>query len=137
MSSISGQGAGSKGGDMLAAIFKQLGAMDERLRSMETKLGNINAMQARVSALEESTGELSTQQDTLSSVVKHIDLAQTQLTANAGRSTMAPRDPPHDRPQHAGRRRQGEDDEEADDDIVPTTHKLEFPKYDGTVDPLP
>jgi hypothetical protein len=49
----------------------------------------------------------------------------------------APRDPPNGRPQHAGHRRQGDDNDEAGDDIVPTTHKLEFLKYDGTDDPLP
>jgi hypothetical protein len=99
MSSISGQGAGSKDGDMLTAIFKQLAAMDKRLCSMETKLGNVDAMQAKVSALEESTGELDAQQDTLSSAVERIDLAQMQLAANAGRGTTAPCDPPHGRPQ--------------------------------------
>jgi hypothetical protein len=29
------------------------------------------------------------------------------------------------------------EDDESGDNIVPTTHKLEFPKYDGAVDPLP
>jgi hypothetical protein len=127
MSSNASQGAGSKGDDMLAAIFKQLATMDERLRSMETKLHNVDTMQAKVSALEKSTEELGAQQDTLSSAV------ETQLAANVGRGSMAP----HGRPQHAGRRWQGEDNDELGDDIVPTTHKLEFPKYDGTGDPLP
>jgi hypothetical protein len=60
---------------MLAAIFKQLSTMDERLRSMENKLHIVDVMQAKVSALEESTGDLGAQQDTLSSVIERINLA--------------------------------------------------------------
>jgi hypothetical protein len=94
MTSNVGQGSGSNCDDMLAAILKQLVAMDECLRSMESKLHNIDTMQAKVSTLEESTGEPGAQQDTLSSAVEHIDLAQTQLTANAERGATAPRNPP-------------------------------------------
>jgi hypothetical protein len=65
---------------------------------METKLHNVDTMQAKVSALEESTGELGAQQDMLSTMVEHINLAQTQLATNAGRGTTAPLDPPHGRP---------------------------------------
>jgi hypothetical protein len=37
-----------------------------------------------------------------------------------------------------GRRRApGTDDEDASDGIMPSTHKLEFPKFDGSSDPLP
>jgi queuine/archaeosine tRNA-ribosyltransferase len=58
MSSNAGQGSGSKSDDMIAAILKQLAAMNERLRSMESKLHNVYTMQVKVSALEESTDEL-------------------------------------------------------------------------------
>jgi hypothetical protein len=75
MSATAGQGSGSKGNDMLAAIFKQLATMDERLQSMESKVHNVDTIQAKVSALEESTGELGAQQDTLLSAVECIDLA--------------------------------------------------------------
>jgi hypothetical protein len=50
---------------MFATIIKQLSAMDERLRSMESILHNVDTIHAKVSALEESTGDLSVQQDTL------------------------------------------------------------------------
>jgi hypothetical protein len=137
MSSLSGQGSGSQSDDMLAAIFKQLSTMDERLRSMENKLHLVDTMQAKVSTLEESTGDLAAQQDTLSSTVERIDLAQTLLAANVGSGGTAPRDPPQGQPQHADRRRHRDDDDAAGDDIVSTTHKLEIPKYDGASDPLP
>jgi hypothetical protein len=39
----------------------------------------------------------------------------------------------HSTPAAAGK----EDDDEVGGDIVPTTHKLEFPKYAGIGDPLP
>jgi hypothetical protein len=58
--------------------------MGEWLRSMEGKLHNVDNMQEKVFALEASNGELGAQQDTLSSTVESIDLAQTQLTAIAG-----------------------------------------------------
>jgi hypothetical protein len=119
MSSLSGQGSGSQSDDMLAAIFKQLSTMDERLRSMENKLHIVDAMQAKVSTLEESTGDLGAQQDTLSSAVERIDLAQTLLAANAGRGITAPRDPPQGQPQHAGRRRHGDDDDAGGDVSCP------------------
>jgi hypothetical protein len=137
MSSLSGQGSGSQSDDMLAAIFKQLSTTDERLRSMENKLHIIDAMQGKVSTLEESTGDLGAQQDTLSSAIKRIDLVQTLLATNAGRGVTAPQDPPQGQPQHAGRRRHGDDDDAAGDDIMSTTHKLEFLKYDGAGNPLP
>jgi hypothetical protein len=98
MSSLSGQGSGSQSDDMLTAIFKQLSTTDERLRSMENKLHIVDAMQGKVSTLEESTGDLGAQQDTLSSAIKRIDLVQTLLTTNAGRSVTAPRDPPQGQP---------------------------------------
>jgi hypothetical protein len=44
MSATAGQGSGSKGDDMLTAIFKQLAAMDERLQSMESKVHNVDTI---------------------------------------------------------------------------------------------
>jgi hypothetical protein len=38
---------------------------------------------------------------------------------------------------HGQCRNLGAEDDESGDDIVPTTHKLEFPKCDNTSDPLP
>jgi hypothetical protein len=41
-------------------------------------------------------------------------------------------------PSTLGRRGQGDDDEEeASGDFIPTANKLEFPKFDGTGEPLP
>jgi hypothetical protein len=136
MSSDSDKGSGGKNDDMFDAILMQLTAMYDRLRSMEAKLHNVDIMQDKVSTLEASTGELGAQQDTLSLAVERIDLAQTQLAARVGHGDTVPHNPPHGRPAHAGRRRHGEDDDNVGDDIVPRTHKIEFPKYDGTGDPL-
>jgi hypothetical protein len=65
MSATAGQGSGRKADDWFIAISKQLAAMDERLRSMEAMLHNVDMIQAKVFALEESTGELGAQQETL------------------------------------------------------------------------
>jgi hypothetical protein len=58
MSSVTGQGSGSKADDWFAAISKQLVAMDDRLRFVEGWLHNIDMIQAKVSSLEEPIGEL-------------------------------------------------------------------------------
>jgi hypothetical protein len=138
MSSTTGPGSGSKSEDMLATIMKQLAAMDARLQSMEGRLHAVDSIKAQVTALEESTGELGAQHDTLSSVVERIDLAQTRLTAAADRAAAESRQQtPPDRHYQGSRRRQGRDEDDGGEDIIPTTHKLEFPKYDGTGDPLP
>jgi hypothetical protein len=44
---------------------------------------------------------------------------------------------PPDRHHQGSCHRQGCDEDEGGEDIIPTTHKLEFPKYDGTGDLLP
>jgi hypothetical protein len=138
MTSTAGQGSGSKSEDMLATIMKQLAAMDARLQSMEGRLHVVDSIKAKVTTLEESTGELGAQQDTLSSAVERIDLAQTQFAAAADKAAADSRQPtPPDRHYQGNRRRQGRDEDDGGEDIIPTTHKLEFPKYDGTGDPLP
>jgi hypothetical protein len=138
MTSTAGQGSGSKSEDMLTTIMKQLAAMDARLQSMEGRLHAVDSITAKVTVLEESTGELRAQQDTLSSAVERIDLAQTQFAAAVDKTAVDSRQPtPPDRHHQGSRRRQGRDEDDGGEDIIPTTHKLEFPKYDGTGDPLP
>jgi hypothetical protein len=138
MTSTAGQGSGSKSEDMLATIMKQLGAMDARLQSMEGRLHAVDSIKAKVTTLEESTGKLGAQQDTLSSAVERIDLAQTQFAAAVDKAAADSRQPtPPNRHYQGSRRRQGRDEDDGGEDIMPTTHKLEFPKYDGTGDPLP
>jgi hypothetical protein len=137
MTSTAGQGSGSKSEDMLATIMKQLAAMDARLQSMEGRLHVVDSIKEKVTGLEESIGELGAQQDTLSSTVERIDLAQTQFVAVAGKAAADSRQPiPLDRHQQGGRRRQVRDEDDGGEGIIPTTHKLEFPKYDGTGNPL-
>jgi RecA/RadA recombinase len=90
----------------LATIMKQLAAMDARLQSMEGRLHVVDSIKEKVIALKESTGELGAQQDTLSSAVERIDLAQTQFTAAADKAAAESRQPtPPDRHQQGGRHR--------------------------------
>jgi hypothetical protein len=122
----------------VTTILKQLAAMDARLQSMEGRLCAVDSITTKVTALEESTGEFRAQQDTLSSAVERIDLAQTQFAAAADKAAADSRQPtPPDRHHQGSCRRQGRDEDDGGEDIIPTTHKLEFPKYDGTGDPLP
>jgi hypothetical protein len=93
MTSTAAQGSSSKSEDMLATIMKQLAVMDARLQSMEGRLHVIDSIKAKVTALEESTGELGAQQDTLSSAVERIDLAQTQFATDADKAAADSRQP--------------------------------------------
>jgi hypothetical protein len=137
MTSTAGQGSGSKSEDILATMMKQLAAMDARLQSMEGRLHVVDSIKAKVTTLEESIGELKAQQDTLSLAVERIDLAQTQFTAAADKAAVNSRQSPPDCHHQGSRRRQVRDEDDGGEDIIPTTHKLEFTKYDGIGDPLP
>jgi hypothetical protein len=59
---------------------------------MEGHLHVIDSIKEKVTTLKESTGELGAQQDTLSSAVERIELAQTQFTAAA--ESQQPTPPP-------------------------------------------
>jgi hypothetical protein len=113
MTSTAGQGSGSKSEDMLTTIMKQLAAMDARLQSMEGRLRAVDSITPKVTALEESTSKLGAQQDTLSSAVERIDLAQTQFAAAADKAAADSRQPtPPNRHHQGSHRRQGRDENE-------------------------
>jgi hypothetical protein len=80
-----------------------------------------------VATLETATAELDAQQDTLSSAVERVDLANTELhhRIDHANNTTNRRWPQGDNP----------NDNQAGDDVQ-TFHKLEFPKFDGSGDPL-
>jgi hypothetical protein len=60
---------------------------------------------------------------------------QVALNITVTRVETAVRDQPHGGAPH--RRRVAADDDDPDYDFIPTVHKLEFPKFDGTGDSLP
>jgi hypothetical protein len=132
MTSTAGQGSGSKSEDILATMMKQLAAMDARLQSMEGRLHVVDSIKAKVTTLEESIGELKAQQDTLSSAVERIDLAQTQFTAAADKAAVNSRQSPPDCHHQGSRRRQVRDEDDGGEDIIPTTHNSSLPSMMGS-----
>jgi hypothetical protein len=137
MSTATGKGSSGKSDDVLMAILKRLNAMDGKLQIMDKRLLAMEKIRAKVSALEASTADMGAQQDTLAAAVKRVDLAHSELNDKVARVKTAHHNPPpHSRQPTSGRRRPEEDDDTGGD-FVSTTHKLEFPKYDGTGDPLP
>jgi hypothetical protein len=137
MSTATGKGSSGKSDDVLMAILKRLNAMDGKLQIMDKRLLAMEKIRAKVSALEASTADMGAQQDTLAAAVKRVDLAHSELNDKVARVETAHHNPPpHSRQPTSGRRRPEEDDDTGGD-FVSTTHKLEFPKYDGTDDPLP
>jgi hypothetical protein len=137
MSTDSGKGSSGKSDDVLMAILKRLDAMDGKLQTMDKRLLAMEKIGAKVSSLEASTADLGAQQDTLAAAVERIDLAHTELNVKVARVETAHHNPPPNCRQPANGRRCPEEDDDTGGDFVSTTHKLEFPKYDGTDDPLP
>jgi hypothetical protein len=90
----------------------------------------------KVSLLEAATEELGTQQVTLTMAVERIDTMHTTLNAKVNRVEVGQR-APQDRSPLQSHGRQGNNDTDQGGDFVQTSHKLEFPKYDGNGDSLP
>jgi hypothetical protein len=65
-----------------------------------------------------------------------VDIAHAALNARLNRVEGGHRAPTQDRPLHHGQGHLGDNDAEPDGDILQTSHKLEFPKYNGNGDPL-
>jgi hypothetical protein len=81
--------------------------------------------------------DLGAQQDTLVAAVERVDLVHTELNVKVACVETAHHNPPLNSRQPTNGRRRPKEDDDTGGDFVSTTHKLEFPKYDGTDDPLP
>jgi hypothetical protein len=80
--------------------------------------------------------ELGNQQVTLTTAVEHVDIAHAELNARIDRVEGGSRAPQHDRPPAQGRGHHGDNDTDQGNNLIQTSHKLEFPKYDNNGDPL-
>jgi hypothetical protein len=72
----------------------------------------------------------------MTAAVEPVDIAHMTLNIRINRVEAGHRAPPQDRPSVQGRGRQGDDNDQGGD-LIQTSHKLKFPKYDGIGDPLP
>jgi hypothetical protein len=73
----------------------------------------------------------------LATAVKRVDRTHAALATQVNRIDIAPRDPASGLPANNNGCRCTDDDDNHGGDFVPTAHKLEFPKFDDTSDPLP
>jgi hypothetical protein len=130
MSTVSGSRLSTTTKAMLSTVMNRLDAMDDKLKALDP-------LCKKVTTLEASAEDLGAQQVTLIMVVERVDIMQTTLNAKINHIEVGQRVPPQDRQQAQGHERQADNDGDQGGDFLPTAHKLEFQKYDGTGDPLP
>jgi hypothetical protein len=96
---------------------------------------------ARIASMEEMIRPLVPLADTITNLEATItDQGRDQTSLHVALTWLEAtvRDLGRANANNQGRHRApGTDDEDAGDDIAPSTHKLEFPKFDGSGDPLP
>jgi hypothetical protein len=126
MSIISGTGSSTTTDAMLAAIMKRLDAMDDKLKTLIHSERRWPHWRHPRRSWAPSTA-----------AIEHVDIAHTALNAKFHRIEKGQRALTQDQPPAHGRGRQGDNNADHGGDFIPTSHKLEFTKYDGTDDPLP
>jgi hypothetical protein len=142
MSQASGTGSGDDLQTTMEAILQHLDKLDtieERIGALEAKLPKLQPLQDQVTLLEETVTEQGKQQRTLHAAIDRVEREQghqhQELHAAIDRVAAAQRNLGQ---ANQGRRRAGDDGADTGDGaFLPTTHKLEFPKFDDTSDPLP
>jgi hypothetical protein len=130
MSTVSRSSSSTTTDAMLLAIMKQLDAMEDKLKALDP-------LHKKVTTLETSAEELGAQQVILTVAVEWVGIVHMALNTKVNHIEAGQRVPPPDRQQAHGRGRQGDNDGDQGSDFLPTSHKLEFLKYDGTGNPLP
>jgi hypothetical protein len=142
MSQASDTGSGDDLQATMEAILQRLFKLDmieKRISALEAKLPELQPLQDQVTLLEETVTEQGEQQRTLHAAIDRVEREQghqhQELHAAIDRVTVAQRNLGQ---ANQGRRRVGDDGADTSDRaFLPTTHKLEFSKFDGTSDPLP
>jgi hypothetical protein len=142
MSQASGTGSGDDLQATMEAILQRLDKLDtieERIGALEAKLPELQSLQDQVTLLEETVTEQGEQQRTLHAAIDRVEGEQgcqhQELHAAIDRVAAAQRNLGQ---ANQGCRRAGDDGADTGDGaFLPTTHKLEFLKFDGTSDPLP
>jgi hypothetical protein len=128
--------------DDLQAILQRLDKLDtieERIDALEAKLSKLQPLQDQVTLLEGTVTEQGEQQRTLHAAIDRVEREQEcqhqELHAAIERVAATQHNLGH---ANQGHRRAGDDDADAGDGaFLPTTHKLEFLKFNGTSEPLP
>jgi hypothetical protein len=142
MSQAFGTGSGDDLQATMGAILQHLDKLDtieERIDALEAKLLELQPLQDQVTLLEEMVTKQGEQQWTLHAAIDRIEREQgrqhQELHATIDHVAAAQRNLGQ---ANQGRRRAGDDGADTSDEaFLPTTHKLDFPKFNGTSDPLP
>jgi hypothetical protein len=142
MSQASGTGSGDDLQATMEAILQRLDKLDmieERIGALEAKLPKLQPLQDQVTLLEATVTEQGEQQRTLHATIDLVEREQErqhqELHAAIERVAATQRNLGQ---ANQGRCRAGDDGPDTGDGaFLPTTHKLEFPKFYGTNDPLP
>jgi hypothetical protein len=134
MNPQSSTGSGGVSDDKFDAILHRLDALD-------AKMNNLLSVQEEVVALKETMKEHGAQQAALESTPNRVDTTHRQqhqaLNVMINHVEVAHSAPGGGCPPPWGRRgTTDEEDDDASNDFLPIAHKLKFPKFDGTGDPL-
>jgi hypothetical protein len=142
MSQASGTGSGDDLQATMEAILQRLDKLDtieERIGALEAKLLELQPLQDQVTLLEGTVTEQGEQQRALHAAIDRVEREQgwqhqelhTAIEHVAATQRILGQ-------ANQGRRKAGDDDADTGDGaFLPTTHKLEFLKFDGTSNPLP
>jgi hypothetical protein len=131
MSTVFGTSTNSKTDELLSDMITKLQAIEAKQDRMGEQLKGLDLLRAKVASLEAVTTEIGATQDTIAGAVERIDRAQLTLNNKVNRLET------EQRAAHAGRRQPGGGGpNDADGDTMPISHKLDFPTFDGTGNPL-
>jgi hypothetical protein len=142
MSQASGIGSGDGLQATMEAILQRLDKLDtieERIGALEAKLLELQPLQDQVTLLEGTVTEQGEQQRALHAAIDRVEREQgwqhqelhTAIEHVAATQRILGQ-------ANQGRRKAGDDDADTGDGaFLPTTHNLEFLKFDGTSNPLP
>jgi hypothetical protein len=126
----------------MEAILQRLDKLDmieERIGALEAKLPELQPLQDQVTLLEGTVIEQGEQQRTLHAAIDRVEREHERQHQESHAAIERVAATQHNLGQaNQGRRQAGDGGVDASDGaFLPTTHKLEFLKFDGTSDPLP
>jgi hypothetical protein len=131
MSTVFDTSTSSKMDELLSDMITRLQAIEAKQDCMGEQLKGLDPLREKVASLEAVTTEIGATQEMIAGAVEHIDRAQLTLHNKVNRLET------EQRAAHAGRRPPcGGGLNDADGDMMPISHKLEFPTFDATGDPL-
>jgi hypothetical protein len=122
MPPVHATGLGKEQSTSMDDLAKRLDHLKEMLRALIGKVGDMDMQQQGLGVPRETCVGHGRQQ-------LHVACARREANSSVPRQPLRAGLPP--------RYRYDAEEDQEDDDFLPTYHKLDFPKYDGASDPLP